>query len=272
MDLIRKGAAALTIFSLLIMLHGIYYSQASDGMVIKVPSVYFKDTDDRVIVQYSSPGKVFLSHSEVDNVGLRLSESYDDGSIGVIEIRVKNLTSSSIRYSLILYAHQPIELNLSLVSGGISESLGVYHAPANISVQLDFQILKMNKVESLDVYILGLVTPKMPIWEYLVYLTILPLFLVTGILDLKDFKRRYRRWGRLDTFALILRYAYYASFFVLLFVGLGSLISLIYGHALRIKAVIALSDLLLAFILFSSFAIVYGIGRWRGWYDLIDEE
>jgi hypothetical protein len=208
----------------------------------------------------------------VDNVTLRLSESYDEGSAGVIEIYVKNLTSSSVPYSLILYARQPIELNISLVRGGISEPLGIYHVPANVSVQLDFRILKMNEVEGLDAYILGLVTPKMPLWEYLIYLTVLPLFLITGFLDLKDFKRRYRRWGRLDTLALILRYAYYASFFVLLFVGLGSLISLIYGHALRIKAIIALSDLLLAFILFSSLAIVYGIGKWRGWYDLIDEE
>ena len=246
---------------------------ASEGVVIKVPKIHLTSPNDFVIVRYWSEGSVVVSYSKVESVGAFI-ESINDkyGSRGEVEIHLKNATNKAVLYTLIFSSNKPIELNVSIVKEGVASLIASYIVPGNISAQLELSMLRTLEVKPLSFGLLDIISPSLPTWEYVIYSTLFPLFLITGYLDVKDYKRKFKRWSKMDTFSLLLRYAFYASSLILVFILIGSFISIVLARLLGMMPLITLTDLMLASILFLILTVIYAIGKWRGWYELIDEQ
>jgi len=246
---------------------------ASEGVVIKVPKIHLTNPNDYIVVRYESEGAVVVSYSKIESIKAFIESVSDEhGSKGGIEIHLKNTTNKAILYTLIFLSNKPIELNVFVVKEGIASLIASYVVPGNISAQLELNILRTLEVKPLSLGLLNIVSPSLPTWEYVIYSTLFPLFLITGYLDVKDYKKKFKRWGKMDTFSLLLRYAFYASSLILVFILIGSFISIVLARLLGIEALITLTDLMLASILFSILTVIYAIGKWRGWYELIDEQ
>ncbi len=246
---------------------------ASEGVVIKVPKIHLTSPNDYVIVRYESEGTVVVSYSKVENIEAFIESISDEhGSKGEIEIHLKNATNKAVLYTLIFSSNKLIELNISIVKEGIASLIASYVIPGNISAQLELSMLRTLEVKPLNFGLLDMISPSLPTWEYIIYFTLFPLFLVTGYLDVKDYKRKFKRWSKMDTFSLLLRYAFYASSLILVFILIGAFISIVLARLLRIGPLITLTDLMLASTLFLVLTVIYAIGKWRGWYELIDEQ
>jgi len=170
---------------------------------------------------------------------------------------------------------KPFNLTLAKLVRGMGEmELRTYRCPGNMT----FKLVVPLALKSSASY--GSSEIAMPIsfwsiepWKIAVYCIFIPLFGVTAFLDLKDMKRRkVGRWSLNDSIALILRYMFYALMLSFIAIALGTLGVFVYSSVMAFSIDLKLGDLLASFILFSVVAVFYGLARWRGWYELIDEE
>jgi len=116
-------------------------------------------------------------------------------------------------------------------------------------------------------------------FEIALYAIVTILFVITGFLNLKDFKTlRQEKWTRQDTAALILRTSFYAFFlnFLLVLVIIGivfsSLTILRLSLSLRQVLPLVVTSLEFSFGILLLTGVIYGVAKWKDWYDLIDAE
>ena len=118
----------------------------------------------------------------------------------------------------------------------------------------------------------------MTAFEIMLYSVVVLLFVVTGLLNLRDFHTmRQDKWTRQDSVALMLRSTFWAcllNFLLLAVTNAGILLFTILRMSPSSQMVLgwALSSLeiLLSMVLVSG--LIYGVARWKDWYDLIDAE
>jgi len=119
-----------------------------------------------------------------------------------------------------------------------------------------------------------------PAFEITLYAIVTILFAVTGFLNLKDLKTlRQEKWTRQDTAALTLRTAFYAAFLSSLLILLttvlvmsSSLTILRTSISMRQVLPLAITSLEFSFGILLVTGVIYGVAKWKDWYDLIDAE
>jgi hypothetical protein len=118
-----------------------------------------------------------------------------------------------------------------------------------------------------------------PTFEIALYVLVTLLFALTGFLNIKDLQvLRQEKWTRQDTVAVILRTLFFSSLlnFVLIVATMGGILVFVsvFKLPISVKQIlpIGLLSLELSFAVLFITGIVYGIAKWKDWYDLIDAE
>jgi len=118
-----------------------------------------------------------------------------------------------------------------------------------------------------------------PTFEIAVYFLVTLLFALTGFLNIKDLQAlRQEKWTRQDTIAVMLRTLFFSSLlnFILIVATTGGILVFIsvFKLPISIKQIlpIGLLSLEFSFGVLVITGIVYGIAKWKDWYDLIDAE
>jgi hypothetical protein len=118
-----------------------------------------------------------------------------------------------------------------------------------------------------------------PTFEIAVYILVTLLFALTGFLNIKDLQAlRQEKWTRQDTVAVMLRTLFFSSLlnFVLIVATTGGILvfTLVFKLPISVKQIlpIGLLSLEFSFAVLVITGIVYGIAKWKDWYDLIDAE
>ncbi len=118
-----------------------------------------------------------------------------------------------------------------------------------------------------------------PTFEIALYAFVAVLFLVTGFLNLKDLQAtREEKWTRQDTVALTLRTLFFSFLlnFLLIVLVNGAILAFttIFSSTFSFRQVLplVLTSLEFSFAMLFVTGVVYGIAKWKDWYDLIDAE
>jgi hypothetical protein len=118
-----------------------------------------------------------------------------------------------------------------------------------------------------------------PTFEIALYISITILFALTGFLNVRDLQTlRQEKWTRQDTMAVMLRTLFFSSLFnfVLILAATGGILLIIsiLKLSLSVKQILpmASTSIELSFAVLIIAGIVYGIAKWKDWYDLIDAE
>ena len=118
-----------------------------------------------------------------------------------------------------------------------------------------------------------------PTFEIALYALVTLLFALTGFLNIKDLQvLRQEKWTRQDTVAVMLRTLFFSSLlnFVLIVATMGGILAFVsvFKLPISVKQIlpIGLLSLELSFAVLFITGIVYGIAKWKDWYDLIDAE
>ena len=116
-------------------------------------------------------------------------------------------------------------------------------------------------------------------FEIVFYSVVTLLFALTGFLNIKDLQAlRQEKWTRQDTIAVMLRTLFFSSLlnFILIVATTGGILVFIsfLKLSISIKQIlpIGLLSLEFSFAVLVITGIVYGIAKWKDWYDLIDAE
>ena len=118
-----------------------------------------------------------------------------------------------------------------------------------------------------------------PTFEIALYVLVTLLFALTGFLNIKDLQvLRQEKWTRQDTVAVMLRTLFFSSLlnFVLIVATMGGILVFVsvFKLPISVKQIlpIGILSLELSFAVLFITGIVYGIAKWKDWYDLIDAE
>ncbi|RLF16535.1 MAG: hypothetical protein DRJ97_00595 [Thermoprotei archaeon] len=109
-----------------------------------------------------------------------------------------------------------------------------------------------------------------PSWQLIVYAVLAPLFAAAAVLDVRDFKAK-RGKVRAEAAAIAIKYALYASIIGAVAIALGSAASAIYGYLTSKTVEVEGGAIMLSITLVGLTGLLYGLARWRGWYDSVDE-
>lgn len=111
------------------------------------------------------------------------------------------------------------------------------------------------------------------------YAVILTLFILVGILNIKDMKVKKRdRWVKKDSIAMIIRVLFYGFLISFAIIELEALILMFGRFSLQFFAgkslpiYVSRSLLILPILPVILIGVVYAIAKKREWYELIDEE
>ncbi len=218
---------------------------------------------ERVVTLYSFPG-----HAKVE-----LLESFLQGLFyGTVIVKLDSSTERACEGEFVFRSLAPFNLTLAKTGASSEVTVKTYVCPANVTLRL--------------LVYLGLEKDSRPIsvnipvryfdadsWMMIPHAIFTSLFGITLMLDLRDMKRRKAgRWGPLDSVALALKYFFYASLVSLAVVALWTLGSHIYAFLTTDAVSLKLGGLLVSSIASSVMGLTYAVARWRGWYELIDEE
>jgi hypothetical protein len=105
------------------------------------------------------------------------------------------------------------------------------------------------------------------------------LFVATSMLNLKDFQTmRQDKWTRLDSAAIMLRglfYAFVLNFLLIVGIDAGILLfTTVLRSSVSLQQILPLVEVPLevSFGMLAAIGVIYGMARWKEWYDLIDAE
>lgn len=218
--------------------------------------------DINMVVAKSNPGILVESIKQVDET-----------SIGYVRIYLTNTTSKSYLCTIAMVSSQPFSLNISLMSGELPASTPQsISIPANITAQIEIPIIYGSYQQPVQIVPTVGYLPVFPLWTFIAYVVLIPMFVFTAYLDKGSLKAMRRRWSAFDTFGLTIRYLFYSSLVIFIFVTVGVIFEFFmvrfYSWAIQLHA----GDWLLSCALMSVFGFIYGIGKWRGLFDNIDEE
>ena len=116
-------------------------------------------------------------------------------------------------------------------------------------------------------------------FEIALYSLVTLLFALTGFLNINDLQAlRQEKWTRQDTIAVMLRTLFFSSLlnFILIVATTGGILvfTSVLKLSISIKQIlpIGLLSLEFSFAVLVITGILYGIAKWKDWYDLIDAE
>jgi len=262
---------------MLIMLMAMSIIQAQNEFVINLSDKIILGPQDKLVIEVYGENRVSIAYSRSPEIAIELAESLESSFQGLITLRLLNTSNvTTIKYEILFFSLK--QFNLTIAEISIDEGrriLGSYVCPANVTLRLSMSLAPQQEAKAQEKSELAIPISFWSIdpWKIAVYCVFIPLFGVTAILDLKDMKRRKAgRWGLNDSIALVLRYMFYAFLLSFIAVAIGTLGMFIYSSLTAFSVDLKLGDLLTSFLLFSGLAAFYGIAKWRGWYELIDEE
>lgn len=264
------------IFFLIILAQIMPLSFSDQSMMIYPPTIEM-DSLTIVNIRYMGEKDVYVVLPQLPkNFTVESVKVVSEKVEGLITISAENTKKGTFGCSLAFFSAAPYHLNVSLVKGDEVQPISQYICPANITVQLNLVLAltpkePLPKSQMLIQQFMDVFSRFTSGWEFIIYLIFIPLFMVTGFLNLRDMKRKKEKWGKQDSAALILRHIFYALFFcfiVVLIVGLGLLV---YGYIFNVFY-FSFGGFVFSALLFTLVGLVYWIAKWRNWYDLIDEE
>ena len=115
-------------------------------------------------------------------------------------------------------------------------------------------------------------------FEIALYSLIVLLFVVTGYLNMKDFQTmRQDKWTRQDSVAVMLRslfWAFLLNFLLTVAINSGILLFPTLTVSLSSRAILpwVLTSLEVVLGVLLLTGVIFGIAKWKDWYDLIDAE
>jgi len=273
-DGVKKLCIILALMLIMLMTTSIIHAQ--NEFIINLGDKIILGPQDKLVIEVYGEDRVSIAYLQSPEIAVELVEFLQSSFQGLVTLRLVNTSNvTTIKYEILFYSLKPFNLTIAEIS--INEGkriLGSYVCPANVTLKLSMSLALRQEARARRS---NLAIPvsfwSVDPWKIAVYCVFIPLFGVTAILDLKDMKRRKAgRWGLNDSIALMLRYMFYAFLLSFIAVAVGTLGIFIYSSLTASSVDLKLGDFLISFLLFSGLAISYGIAKWRGWYELIDEE
>ncbi|RLE52448.1 MAG: hypothetical protein DRJ33_03815 [Candidatus Methanomethylicota archaeon] len=270
-------ALALAVVTLLLSANPAYAS--SQAMVISLPKTTMLPSDV-IVFYYEGSSDINVLTSENEHMVFEKVEGFGGGRYqGHLAMSFKPSNKSWVDNVIVaFYSAQPFNVNVTLYHTATDTSfyLGSYNCPANVTVQFVLPVryvVYQSTTQQTTEWQKLLFSAESPLWRFLLYGAFFAMFGASWLLDAKDFKQRKgRRWTKQDSIALLIRYFFYASLFILFItsmVALGKLLFNVFAlgsFELSLGMVVESAGILLLF------AALYGLAKWRDWFDVIDEE
>ncbi|OYT56050.1 MAG: hypothetical protein B6U77_00545 [Candidatus Hecatellales archaeon ex4484_218] len=267
-----------SIFFLVILAQTMTLSFSDQPMIIHPPTISM-DSSSMVNIRYAGEKDVYVVLPQLPkNFTVESAKVVGEKVGGLIIISAENMKKAGIfDCSLAFFSTAPYNLNVSLLKGNDVKPISQYICPANITVQLNL-VLALNLKEPvpegqifIQQFFMNTFSRFASGWEFAVYLIFIPLFMVTGFLNLHDMKRKKEKWTKQDSVALILRHVFYAFLFCFIIVSIVSLGLLVYSYIFKVS-LFSFGVFIFSALLFALIGLIYWLAKWRNWYDLIDEE
>ncbi|MDH5806722.1 MAG: hypothetical protein QXW62_02790 [Candidatus Methanomethylicaceae archaeon] len=259
---------------LLILLLLIPVVVVANQISIKVQSFTIYDiTKDFIYLEYKGTSEIELVVIRSDpSINVEVFKQIDNFTTGYAKIYLTNISSQTLTCIIGMFSSDPFLVNVSARIGGFTiQQPQIISIPGNITVQIEIPIVYARYQQPIDIKSETLYSPGFPLWSLLSYLIIIPMFLTTAHLDKESLKLLKKRWTQIDTLALIIRYLFYAFLVIFFILTIGIIAEFILAR-IGIHYTLHIGDWLLACSIFSVITLTYGIGKWRGLFDNIDEE
>ncbi len=243
-----------------------------DNMFIKLQKFTIYDINrDFIYMEYLGEKDIIVLIIKSDpNLNI-IKQSSGIGS-GEIIIHLTNTSYKSGSCIIALSSSSPFLLNITLRMGNIPLQTQTISIPANVTLQMEIPIDYGGYQQPVYTITEVLYAPYFPIWMLLPYIIIVPMFLITSYLDKNSLKIIRRRWSQLDTFALMIRYPFYAFLIIFIIITIEIIIEYILFRLNIYVTTLHIGDWLISCALLSLFTIMYGIGKWRGLFENVDGE
>jgi len=263
-----------TLKVLTLIIYVLAIANVANVMVIQ-KDVYLSSVGDGIVLNYFGSDEVYVLTSQLppESFDVRVGNTSKEGIYsGVIYVRVtKQLIDSTYKYLVALYSVSPFTANITIVSGG-RYSTETINCPPNVTIQLTFNLLNnfTGSVKTLPQVPIYLSTP---IWSLAVLALTTSLFITSAVLDVRDYSRiKKDRWGVQESIAVIVRYLLYSSLISFILSTILTIGTSIYMSITYKTTSFEFSWLLTPFIALLVSALAYQICKWKGWYDVVDEE
>jgi len=184
---------------------------------------------------------------------------------------IRQLIDSTYKYLVALYSASPFTTNITIVSGG-RYSTETINCPPNVTIQLTFNLINnftgsVRTSPQIPIYL------STPIWSLAILALTTCLFMTSAVLDVRDYSRiKKDRWGIQESIAVIVRYLLYSSLISFILSTILTIGTSIYMSIAYKTTSFEFSWLLTPFIVLIVNTLVYQICKWKGWYDVVDEE
>ncbi|MEM3532307.1 MAG: hypothetical protein QXU33_02975 [Candidatus Methanomethyliaceae archaeon] len=272
---IHVPISVMLLASLLVLSPLINLSASSESITIRTqPVTIFDPNREYVYAEYRGNADIIVAVVKSDpGILVEGGKQVGENAWGYFRVYIANATSKSYLCTLALISSQPFLVNISLRSGDLPASQAqMISVPANITAQIEIPIVYGSYQQPVVITPTVGYTPAFPLWSLISYLVLITMFLATAYLDKGSLKAVRKRWSAFDTFALTVRYLFYSSLVIFVLVTVGVFFEFLmirfYSWGIQLHA----GDWLLACALLSVFGLMYGIGKWRGFFDNIDEE
>lgn len=247
------------------------------SMLVQVPDVVLEPGEELRIEYEGAASVLTVLPVPGEGVSIEHGEALADGAFkGIIILRLENRSLTSAEpYRCVVALSSTERFTVSVFTVGLGvpreDLMPKLECPASVTVQLGLSLSSKPLLKEVGYApltpILGLATT----WELLAYVLTLPFFGAAWFMDVKDLKAKRRRIAKQESLALMLRYLFYGFLLASILTVLGVVGYSIYSFATGRGFVLGLLDLALPAFLLLPVAVTYGVGRWRGWYDVIDE-
>lgn len=256
-----------------------FYLLASINLVN--PMAVYKDlvisgVGDGVIISYSGTDYVYVLTSDLSDVFIvdvsstSASGQYNGSVYMKLAKHAVSIDDSS--FLVVLYSAGPYVINISKVSSN-NVHVETLRCPGNVSLQLVFRLIN-NLTGSygpqpvqIPQYL------KAPLWNVVIVTLLLVMFTATALFDVRDYSQiKKDRWGIGESIALVVRYLVYGSLIAFLCAALITVGLTIYSNFMYRSSSFDISWLFIPFLILVANLVAYYICKWRGLYDVIDEE
>lgn len=267
--MLRSAFASL----LVLVFMSIATTCAQEPVITAISDDVVLGSGEFLVINVQGAGVVTIRYSIPSDVSIKVEEAFREGFLGVVTLAIANpITYKRGMCELLFSSIEPFSLTLTRYTQEGEEKLVTYQCPGNITFKLVIPLASRIGSQSIVKTPISISLWSLEPWGIVVYAIFIPLFSLTAYLDLKDMKvRKAGRWSINDSIALVLRYMFYAfaiSFAAVIIITFGTLV---YSLMTTSSIVLKLGNLMMSLIMFIGLAMLYGVARWRGWYELIDE-
>ncbi len=256
-----------------LIIYTLIITNVANVMIIQ-KDVYLSSIGDGIILSYSGSDEVYILISQLpENFDVKVSNTSKGGTYsGVVQVKViRQLIDSTYKYLVALYSASPFTTNITIVSGG-RYSTETINCPPNVTIQLTFNLINnftgsVRTSPQIPIYL------STPIWSLAILALTTCLFMTSAVLDVRDYSRiKKDRWGIQESIAVIVRYLLYSSLISFILSTILTIGTSIYMSIAYKTTSFEFSWLLTPFIVLIVNTLVYQICKWKGWYDVVDEE